>query len=251
LLALVPTPGPGTWEGARSGRPSIYPEEFRREACELARQCDRSIRQVAAGLGIPDQTLCNWLKAEDTARARGQDPGALSESELAELKRLRKENAELKMDREILLKASFLSPRRRAAKPLPVRLCSPRPVPGHRTVSGGQGLTQRLLRLGQTASITALCRRRLSGRHHQEQLPALEMHLWSTTGPWPALPGRHPGRAQTRRPLMTELDRLGCATRARSGAGAASTWLRLRTCSKATSAPADLTSVGWPASPSS
>ena len=30
----------------------------------------------------------------------------LSESELAELKRLRKENAELKMDREILLKAS-------------------------------------------------------------------------------------------------------------------------------------------------
>ena len=88
------------------GRPSIYPEEFRREACELARRGDRSIRQVAAGLGIPDQTLCNWLKAEDKAKARGQDPEALSETELAELKRLRKENAELKMDREILLKAS-------------------------------------------------------------------------------------------------------------------------------------------------
>ena len=79
--------------------------EFRREACELARRGDRSIRQVAAGLGIPDQTLCNWLKAEDKARVHGQDPEALSESELAELKRLRKENAELKMDREILLKA--------------------------------------------------------------------------------------------------------------------------------------------------
>ena len=35
------------------GRPSIYPEEFWREACELARRGDRSIRQVAAGLGIP------------------------------------------------------------------------------------------------------------------------------------------------------------------------------------------------------
>ena len=70
------------------GRPSIYPEEFRREACELTRQGDRSIRQVAAGLGIPDQTLCNWLKAEEKARARGQDSQALSESELAELKRL-------------------------------------------------------------------------------------------------------------------------------------------------------------------
>jgi len=44
---------------------------------------------------IPDQTLCNWLKAEDKAKARGQDPEALSESELAELKRLRKDNAEL------------------------------------------------------------------------------------------------------------------------------------------------------------
>jgi transposase len=88
------------------GRPSIYPEEFRREACELVRRGDRSMRQVAAGLGIPDQTLHNWTKAEDKAKARAADPHALSETELAELKRPRKENAELKMDREILLKAS-------------------------------------------------------------------------------------------------------------------------------------------------
>jgi transposase len=88
------------------GRPSIYPEEFRREAVELARRGDRSIRQVAAGLGIPDQTLCNWIKAADKASAQTADPDALSESERAELKRLRKENAELKQDREILLKAS-------------------------------------------------------------------------------------------------------------------------------------------------
>ena len=64
------------------------------------------MRQVAAGLGIPDHTLNNWVKAEERAKTRAQDPNALSESELAELKRLRKENAELKMDREILLKAS-------------------------------------------------------------------------------------------------------------------------------------------------
>jgi hypothetical protein len=35
------------------------------------------------GTGIPEQTLCNWLKAEDKVKARGQDPQALSESELA------------------------------------------------------------------------------------------------------------------------------------------------------------------------
>jgi transposase len=64
------------------------------------------MRQVAAGLGIPDHTLNNWIKGEDRVRVRAADPDALTETELAELKRLRKENAELKMDREILLKAS-------------------------------------------------------------------------------------------------------------------------------------------------
>ena len=88
------------------GRPSIYPEEFRREAVELARRGDRSIRQVAAGLGIPDQTLCNWIKAADKASAQAADPDALSESERAELKRLRKENAELRQEREILRRAA-------------------------------------------------------------------------------------------------------------------------------------------------
>jgi transposase len=64
------------------------------------------MRQVAAGLGIPDQTLHNWIKAADKSEARAADQNALSESERGELKRLRKENAELKQDREILLKAS-------------------------------------------------------------------------------------------------------------------------------------------------
>ena len=88
------------------GRPHIYPEEFRREACELVRRGDRSQRQIAADLGIPDQTLNNWMKAEKRAKVRAQDPNALTETELAELKRLRKENADLKTDREILYKAA-------------------------------------------------------------------------------------------------------------------------------------------------
>ena len=35
------------------GRPSIYPEEFRREACELARRGDRSIRRLRRAWGFP------------------------------------------------------------------------------------------------------------------------------------------------------------------------------------------------------
>jgi hypothetical protein len=160
----------------------------------------------------------------DKAKARGQDPGALSESELAERKRLRKENAELKMDREILLKASFFSPRRRTAKPLPVRLRSSRPVSGHSTVPGGQGLTQRLLRLGQPAAVPSLCRRRLSGRHHPRDPAPMER-----PGSTDSSAGSGPG-SDANVSLASWLSSTWSACiRARSGAGVASMWLRLPT----------------------
>lgn len=88
------------------GRPAKYPEEFRREAVELVRTSDRSIIEVARSLGISDSTLQNWLKADRDKRRREVDPNALSESELEELKRLRKEVIELRTDREILRKAA-------------------------------------------------------------------------------------------------------------------------------------------------
>jgi transposase len=62
--------------------------------------------EVARSLGITDSTLHNWLKIDRENRERSGDPEALSESERAELARLRKENAELRMDREILRKAA-------------------------------------------------------------------------------------------------------------------------------------------------
>jgi transposase len=62
--------------------------------------------EVARSLGIADATLSNWVIADREARARAADPRALDENEREELKRLRKENADLKMDREILRKAA-------------------------------------------------------------------------------------------------------------------------------------------------
>jgi transposase len=80
------------------GRRSHYPEEFRREAVRLVLTTDKSAAQVARDLGISDKTLGNWVRVEQE-KAR---PGALSEDERLELKRLRKENSELKTEREIL-----------------------------------------------------------------------------------------------------------------------------------------------------
>ena len=84
------------------GRSSRCPEEFRCEAVALFRSSDRSRSEVARSLGISDGSLNTWLKAAE----RDEVPGALDASERAELVRLRKENKDLRMDREILRKAA-------------------------------------------------------------------------------------------------------------------------------------------------
>lgn len=52
---------------------------------------------MARDLGISAGTLANWVSADK--RRRGEGNGALGEDERAELARLRKENAELAMER--------------------------------------------------------------------------------------------------------------------------------------------------------
>jgi len=84
------------------GRPNKYPDEFRREAVELFRSSDRSRAEVAKSLGIADGSLAAWVRQAE----RDELPGALDTDERAERARLRKENRELKMDREILRKAA-------------------------------------------------------------------------------------------------------------------------------------------------
>ena len=51
-------------------------------------------------------TVCNWVRAERANQARDAAPGALSETEREELRRVKAENKELKLEREILRKAA-------------------------------------------------------------------------------------------------------------------------------------------------
>lgn len=80
-----------------------YPPEFRREAVGLVR-LGRSIKDVAASLGCSEQSLSNWIKQEQ--RDRGERDDGLSSDEREELRRLRRENARLKQEREILKRAA-------------------------------------------------------------------------------------------------------------------------------------------------
>jgi transposase len=87
-------------------RPSRYPEEFRREAVQLALAADASWASVARRLGVNETTLRNWVHAHQAEEARAADPLKVSPSEFEELRRLRAENAELKVEKEILREAA-------------------------------------------------------------------------------------------------------------------------------------------------
>jgi transposase len=93
-------------EGDPMGRPAKRPEEFRREAVNLVKGSGRPVAEVARSVEIAEGTLWNWAKADRERDARDADPDALSESERAESKRLRKESAQLRIDNGILRKAA-------------------------------------------------------------------------------------------------------------------------------------------------
>lgn len=88
------------------GRPSKYPDQFRKDALDLVKSSGRPTAEVARSLGIAEGTLWNWVRAARDADGHAADPEALSESERDELRRLRKENVELRSDREILRRAA-------------------------------------------------------------------------------------------------------------------------------------------------
>ena len=87
-------------------RPSKYPEQFRREAVQMALSTDASSASVARRLGVNETTLRNWVQAHLAEEARAADPLAVSPSEFEELRRLRLEVKELKMEEEILREAA-------------------------------------------------------------------------------------------------------------------------------------------------
>jgi transposase len=79
-----------------------YTREFKEEAVALVLEQGYSVPKAAESLGINPNILYKW-KEKMEVDAQGQ---SLPESERDELKRLRKECKELRMEKEILKKAS-------------------------------------------------------------------------------------------------------------------------------------------------
>jgi transposase len=72
----------------------------------LVFEAGKPIAQVARDLGVNDGTLGNWVAKARRERDGGQEQ--LSEDERAELVRLRRENTELRMQRDVLKRSVAL-----------------------------------------------------------------------------------------------------------------------------------------------
>jgi transposase len=65
---------------------------------------ERTVADIARELGVDHETLRQWVIAADEQQVR--EAAGLGQAELEELKRLGEENAELKVEKEILRKAA-------------------------------------------------------------------------------------------------------------------------------------------------
>ena len=80
-----------------------YPPEFRREAVQMLR-AGRTPRELSKSLGVSEQTLRNWRRQDQADRHERTD--VPTSAELEELRALRRENARLRQERDLLKRAA-------------------------------------------------------------------------------------------------------------------------------------------------
>jgi transposase len=80
-----------------------YPPEFREQMVELVR-AGRTPEELSREFEPTAQSISNWVAQAD--RDEGKRKDGVTSAEREELRRLRKENRQLKVEREILSKAA-------------------------------------------------------------------------------------------------------------------------------------------------
>ena len=82
-----------------------YDPDFREGAVGIVRETRKPIAQVARDLGINPGTLANWVAKDRIARGEKLDP---RRADPERVKQLERENAELRMERDVLKRSVVL-----------------------------------------------------------------------------------------------------------------------------------------------
>ena len=90
---------------AKKKRRTFTPE-YKAEVVALVRKGGKSVGQLARDLGLTETSVRGWVRQADVDAGGGGGSGALTTSEREELAALRRENKTLRMEREVLKKAT-------------------------------------------------------------------------------------------------------------------------------------------------
>ena len=82
-----------------------YTLEFKLEVLRRVRGGE-PVRQIGREIGVPEQSIRNWVKAQATGKLGSAENGRPITPEQMEISRLRAELARLKMEMEIVKKAA-------------------------------------------------------------------------------------------------------------------------------------------------
>jgi transposase len=89
-------------DGKKARRPRRnFTDEFKAEAARLVIEEENPVAKVASDLDLTRSSLDKWVRQARADDGKGR-PGVLTSPEKEELAKLRKENRELRMEREIL-----------------------------------------------------------------------------------------------------------------------------------------------------
>ena len=91
--------------GRKKRKRRRFSEEFKAETVRLVQEGGKGVSEVARDLELTRSAVQRWVEQAEIEAGRGPD-GALKRAEREELVKLRRENMQLRMEREILKKAT-------------------------------------------------------------------------------------------------------------------------------------------------
>ncbi len=87
------------------GKRRKFTDEFKLEAVKLIKDGGVPFRRASGDLGVNETSLRKWVQQHEIDHGRGSDQ-ALTTGEKDELRRLRRDVRRLRMEREVLKKAT-------------------------------------------------------------------------------------------------------------------------------------------------